>query len=75
MVNKSGVGVVFVFMVEIVLIIERTSRWQFVWIPSVSLCLLCFLVQYIATTRLLSVGEDLLNWMGFKTVFSEFLFN
>ena len=44
MLNKSAIGVVYLFMVEIVLIVERTKRWQFVWIPAIILSLLCFLL-------------------------------
>ncbi len=66
MANKSAVGVVYLFMVEIVLIVERTKRWQFVWIPAVTLSLLGFMLQYLSSTHLLSFNEDLLNWLGFK---------
>lgn len=66
MANKSAVGVVYLFMVEIVLIVERQKRWQFVWIPAVTLSLLGFILQYLSVTHLLSINEDLLNWLGFK---------
>jgi hypothetical protein len=66
MANKSALGVVYLFMVEIVLIIERTKRWQFVWIPAVTLSLLCFMLQYLSSTHMIAVNEDLMNWLGFK---------